>query len=71
MQGLCSEQLSVEQTILPGCLYATCLLQLMLIGPLDEVRREHPTVPLAVCVDDLSLQRSGGARRVVDELAAA
>eukprot|EP00959_Pyramimonas_sp_CCMP1952_P450524 9433353-Pyramimonas_sp.AAC.1 len=43
----------------------------MPIGPLDEVRKEHPSVTLAVCVDDLSLQRCGGCERVADELAAA
>ncbi|CAK0868169.1 unnamed protein product, partial [Prorocentrum cordatum] len=49
VNGLCSEQLSVEQTILPGCLYATCLLQLMLIGVL--LKAELHRVDMIIALD--------------------
>ena len=51
-----------------GCAFATTLLQLMLVGPLGEVRAAHPTVSTRVVVDDLSLQRFGDHNRVTQEL---
>eukprot|EP00959_Pyramimonas_sp_CCMP1952_P409640 8584995-Pyramimonas_sp.AAC.1 len=43
----------------------------MLIGPLDRLVEQHPTLQLAAVVDDLMLHRVGGAVRVTKEVAAA
>ena len=55
--GAAGEVLRAQRGIIPGCAFATTFLQLLLVGPLREVRAAHPTVSIRVVVDDLSLQR--------------
>ena len=62
------DALEAQRGIIPGCAVATALLQLLLVGPLREVRSAHPTVSIRVVVDDLSLQRCGDHNRVAHEL---
>ena len=68
LDGVAGKELRVQRGIIPGCAFATTLLQLLLVGPLREVRAAHPTVSIRVVVDDLSLQRFGDQHRVVQEL---
>eukprot|EP00959_Pyramimonas_sp_CCMP1952_P305341 6390038-Pyramimonas_sp.AAC.1 len=58
----------VEQTMLPGDGWATCMLKLMLIRPLDAMYRMHRTFVPTVVVDDLLLHRIGTQSRVTREL---
>lgn len=67
----CSAPLTAMQAILPGDGWATTLLKLALIGPLDATRRLHRSVTFAVVVDDIILQREGGEARVTGEVAGA
>eukprot|EP00974_Lingulodinium_polyedra_P133705 11226660-Lingulodinium_polyedra.AAC.1 len=66
--GVCSEEVYTWQAILPGCGFATMLLQMMLIRPMDELRALCPAVSTSVVVDDLALQCMGGADRVEKNL---
>ena len=62
------EALQAQRGIIPVCAFATTLLQLLLVGPLREVRAAHPTVSVHVVVDDLLLQRFGDRDSVAQEL---
>ena len=55
-----SEAVNVQQTIIPGDGWATYLLKLALILPLDRLWSLHRTIVPMVVVDDLLLQRVGG-----------
>ena len=68
LDGVAGEALQAPRSIIPGCAFATTLLQLLLVGPLQEVRAGHPTVSIRVVVDHLSLQRFGDHNRVTQEL---
>ena len=68
LDGVAGEVLRAQRGIIPGRAFATTLLQLLLVGPLREVRAAHPTVSSRVVVDDLSLQRFGGHNVVAQEL---
>ena len=71
MGSAASSVIEARQSILPGDGFATALLKLILIGPLDRLVVQHPTVALAVVVDDLMLHRVGGLMRVTKEVAEA
>eukprot|EP00959_Pyramimonas_sp_CCMP1952_P289221 6048920-Pyramimonas_sp.AAC.1 len=51
-----SETLRSEQSVLPGCVFATMMLQLVLLQPLDEARKVARAVSLSTVVDDIGLQ---------------
>ena len=65
--GVAGDALQAQRGIIPRCAFASTLLQLLLVGPIREVRAAHPTVPIRVVVDDLSLQRLGYHNRVTQE----
>ena len=56
-----SEQIKTWQGILPGCVYATTLLRLLVLEPLDKVKAAYHGVSLTSVVDDFGLQRCGPA----------
>eukprot|EP00959_Pyramimonas_sp_CCMP1952_P205511 4297734-Pyramimonas_sp.AAC.1 len=63
LEGCCSDESHVIQTALAGDAFAATFMKLMLIGPLGALHlRQAAAVPAAV-VDDLVLQRWGGAER--------
>eukprot|EP00959_Pyramimonas_sp_CCMP1952_P230069 4810051-Pyramimonas_sp.AAC.1 len=66
-----SEPIVSEQSVLPGCVVATMMLQLVLLQPLDEVRKVVRAVSLSTVVDDIGLQRFGEEGRVHADLTAA
>ena len=68
LEGVVCDALKALRGIIPGCDFATTLLQLLVVGPLREVLQAHPTVSFRVFVDDLSLQRFGSHDRVAHEL---
>ena len=68
LDGVTDSELRAQRGIIPGCAFETTLLQLLLVGPLRDVRAAHPTVSIRVVVDDLSLQRFGDQQRVAHEL---
>ena len=67
LDGVAGEALQAQRRIIPVCASATTLLQLLLVGPLREVRAARPTVSIRVVVD-LSLKRFGGYTIVAQEL---
>ena len=71
MQGVASDVIRAEQTIVPGCHFATVMLQLLLLGPLRQVQSSFRCVMLSVNVDDFALQRNGTASRVLKEVSGA
>ena len=65
---MAGEELEAQRGIIPGFVFATTLLQLLLVGPLRELRTAHPPVSIRVVVDDLSLRRFGDHNRGAQEL---
>eukprot|EP00959_Pyramimonas_sp_CCMP1952_P368302 7714891-Pyramimonas_sp.AAC.1 len=59
------------QTVLAGDAFAAAFMKVMLLEPLGAMRIACPAVPPAVVVDDVVLQRWGGAERVAKDLAQA
>eukprot|EP00959_Pyramimonas_sp_CCMP1952_P344796 7221060-Pyramimonas_sp.AAC.1 len=53
LEGCCSDELEVMQTVLAGDAFATTLMKVMLLAPLDTMVIARRAVVPAVVVDDL------------------
>eukprot|EP00959_Pyramimonas_sp_CCMP1952_P116685 2438908-Pyramimonas_sp.AAC.1 len=58
-----------DQSVIPGDGFATTMLKLLLIKPLDLLVSYHPTLQLAVVVGDIMIHRVGGMLRITREVA--
>eukprot|EP00959_Pyramimonas_sp_CCMP1952_P217593 4550909-Pyramimonas_sp.AAC.1 len=71
LDGCCSQELEVFQTVLAGDAFATGFVQLMHLQPLDETVALFGAVAPAIVVGDLVFQRRGDARGVQGDLVGA
>ncbi|CAK0903526.1 unnamed protein product [Prorocentrum cordatum] len=62
LSGVCSDVVHSSQTILAGCPFATTLLRLFLLSPLDKVCEHFPPAAPFNVVDDIALFMGGAAK---------
>jgi ribonuclease HI len=68
VEGATSIQIFTRQGIVPGHGYATTLLKLLLLRPMDHVVQSYPLVRINTYVDDIALQQSGSMTMVRAQL---
>ena len=63
-----SDPIYADQAALPRDGFATLMLKMLLLAPLDKLRESHPTVSLTVVVDDIIVERTSGLQCTVREV---
>ena len=68
LDGVAGEEVQAQRGIIPGCVFATTLLQVLVVGRCGRCGGRTQIVSIRVVVGDLSLQRFGDHNRFREQL---